>query len=197
MTRAQRRPVLANCAEMRSADRDNCKKHAAIVEQIEIAQITAATRDAVNEAIGSEKCDMFRRFAQAHTFEVLLDLANEQLRLLAPRYRLAKAPKSDRALQVIDLDMGNEVRGRPQPLRRRALSRLPRLGTRAFHLGRGKIAGRDAFHRRSTSAGWSAAYPSAAGVGGYLQSAAPPVQSSSRRLRELERSQQRRIAQYG
>jgi exonuclease SbcC len=52
---------------------------------------------------------MFRRFA--HTFEVLLDLANEQLRLLAPRYRLAKAPKSDRALQVIDLDMGNEVRG--------------------------------------------------------------------------------------
>jgi exonuclease SbcC len=92
-------------------DREARSTHAAYVDQIVTTQSTCVTWDAVNHAIGSSDGTKFRRFAQGHTFGVLLELANDQLRLLAPRYRLSRAPGDDLSLQVIDQDMGEEVRG--------------------------------------------------------------------------------------
>lgn len=65
--------------------------------------------------IGSKDGNKFRRFAQSLTLEALLALANEHLRDLAPRYRLMRVPYSGREqhaleLQVVDLDMGDEIR---------------------------------------------------------------------------------------
>jgi exonuclease SbcC len=69
-----------------------------------------ATWEAVDEAIGSASGDKFRRFAQGVTLEHLIGLANDQLRTLSPRYRLARSPASDLALHVLDRDMGDELR---------------------------------------------------------------------------------------
>ncbi|KQT49283.1 chromosome segregation protein SMC [Methylobacterium sp. Leaf456] len=64
----------------------------------------------VEEAIGSAGGDRFRRFAQGITLDHLVHLANEQLRALSPRYRLARSPAADLGLHVIDRDMGEERR---------------------------------------------------------------------------------------
>jgi exonuclease SbcC len=64
----------------------------------------------VEEAIGSAGGDRFRRFAQGITLDHLVFLANEQLRALSPRYRLARSPAADLALHVVDRDMGEERR---------------------------------------------------------------------------------------
>ena len=85
--------------------------HAAYFDQIVATKAICDTWDAVNHAVGSADGTKFRRFAQGHTFGVLLELASDQLRLLAPRYRLSRVPGDDLSLQVIDRDMGEEVRG--------------------------------------------------------------------------------------
>ena len=85
--------------------------HAAYLEQIVATKAICDTWDAVNHAVGSADGTKFRRFAQGHTFGVLLELASDQLLLLAPRYGLSRAPGVDLSLQVIDRDMGEEVRG--------------------------------------------------------------------------------------
>lgn len=94
-----------------SNDQDSRVSHAGYLEQIVATKAICDTWDAVNHAVGSADGTKFRRFAQGHTFVVLLELASDQLRLLAPRYRLARAPGDDLSLQVIDRDMGEEVRG--------------------------------------------------------------------------------------
>lgn len=63
---------------------------------------------AVNHAVGSRNGDRFARIAQSITLDVLVDLANQHLVDLNPRYRLRRA--ADLALQVEDLDMANEAR---------------------------------------------------------------------------------------
>jgi len=92
-------------------DRLERVRHESLLAKIEEARRATAPWDAVNAAIGSAEGDKFRRFAQGHTLGVLLDLANEQLRLLSPRYRLARAPGTDLGIQVIDQDMADEMRG--------------------------------------------------------------------------------------
>lgn len=62
------------------------------------------------ELIGSASGNKLRVFAQSLTLELLLEHANHHLRDLAPRYSLARVPGEDLALQVIDHEMGDEVR---------------------------------------------------------------------------------------
>ncbi|MGL5451565.1 MAG: AAA family ATPase [Aeromonas sp.] len=62
------------------------------------------------DLIGQANGAKFRTFAQSLTLERLLLEANAQLGELSPRYRLARVPGTDLALQVVDLDMGDEVR---------------------------------------------------------------------------------------
>ncbi len=53
---------------------------------------------------------LLRAFAQSLTLDTLLGLANQHLDELAPRYQLERVPGEDLELQVIDRDMGEEVR---------------------------------------------------------------------------------------
>lgn len=63
---------------------------------------------AVNQAVGSRDGAKFRRFAQGITLDLLVALASEQLRRIEPRYRLERI--GDLGLQVVDREMGDEIR---------------------------------------------------------------------------------------
>jgi exonuclease SbcC len=61
--------------------------------------------------IGSHDGGVFRSYAQSLTLDVLLTHANHHLADLARRYRLERVPQRDLDIQVIDREMGDEVRG--------------------------------------------------------------------------------------
>lgn len=61
------------------------------------------------DLIGSANGDKFRQVAQEYTIEILLSYANIHLHELKPRYSMARIPDT-LALQVIDQDMGGEIR---------------------------------------------------------------------------------------
>lgn len=63
----------------------------------------------LNEIIGSADGKKFRLIAQEYTLDVLLSYANLHLGMLSNRYLLQRIPNT-LGLQVIDQDMGNEVR---------------------------------------------------------------------------------------
>ena len=62
----------------------------------------------MSDAIGSPTGDRFRRFVQGITLDHLIQLANDHLSALSPRYLLARGAASDLTLQIIDRDMGDE-----------------------------------------------------------------------------------------
>ncbi|HIF9179890.1 TPA: SbcC/MukB-like Walker B domain-containing protein [Photobacterium damselae] len=64
----------------------------------------------MSDLIGSATGNKFRTLAQGLTLQQLVINANEHLYELAPRYALQPVPGSPLALQVIDHDMGDEVR---------------------------------------------------------------------------------------
>lgn len=64
----------------------------------------------MNALVGSSDGKKFRTFAQSLTLEALLVFANEQLSRLTPRYRLQRVPNCELEIQVIDQDMGDEIR---------------------------------------------------------------------------------------
>src|SRR5690606_14790424 len=63
----------------------------------------------LNEIIGSADGKKFRQIAQEYTLDVLLSYANVHLEVLSKRYILQRIPSS-LGLQVLDQDMGDEVR---------------------------------------------------------------------------------------
>lgn len=63
----------------------------------------------LDHVIGSADGRKFRQVAQKYTLEVLLGYANRHLADLSPRYSLELVPES-LALQVVDHDMGDEIR---------------------------------------------------------------------------------------
>lgn len=63
----------------------------------------------LNEIIGSADGKKFRQVAQEYTLDVLLSYANVHLEILSTRYRLQRIPNT-LGLQVLDQDMGDEVR---------------------------------------------------------------------------------------
>jgi exonuclease SbcC len=90
---------------------DEARARAADLEtEMGAAKADLAIWARVEEAVGSAGGDRFRRFAQGITLDHLVHLANEQLRALSPRYRLARSPAADLALHVVDRDMGEERR---------------------------------------------------------------------------------------
>ncbi|MGF1738260.1 AAA family ATPase [Photobacterium satsumensis] len=82
----------------------------ALTEQLKGQQTTTELWIQMNELIGSATGNKFRTLAQGLTLQQLVVLANEHLHDLAPRYALQPVPGSPLALQVIDHDMGDEVR---------------------------------------------------------------------------------------
>ncbi|WP_293929478.1 AAA family ATPase [Sphingobacterium sp. UBA6320] len=63
----------------------------------------------LNEIIGAADGKKFRQIAQEYTLDVLLGYANIHLQALTNRYKIERIPLS-LALQVVDQDMGDEVR---------------------------------------------------------------------------------------
>ena len=84
---------------------------ASLSSEIDTAKAELAIWQAVDDAIGSASGDRFRRFVQGITLDHMVQLANDHLRALTPRYTLARAVASDLTLHIIDRDMGDEVRG--------------------------------------------------------------------------------------
>jgi exonuclease SbcC len=62
------------------------------------------------DVIGSADGKRFRVFAQGLALDALLQHASHHLRFLAPRYGLMRVPGADLELQVVDHDLGDEVR---------------------------------------------------------------------------------------
>jgi exonuclease SbcC len=79
--------------------------------EIERQQARADRWASLAAVIGSADGARFRVFAQGLTLDALVAHANEHLRQLAPRYRLARVPGQDLELQVIDRALGGEPRG--------------------------------------------------------------------------------------
>jgi len=82
---------------------------AGLEAQIDAAQAECETWAAVNAAVGQKNGNKFAQIAQAVTLSMLVDDANEHLRMLKPRYRLIHGGE-DLSLQVVDADMADEVR---------------------------------------------------------------------------------------
>ena len=88
---------------------ENLKKAGAFRELEEERSGTAGKWKKLNELLGSADGRKFRQIAQEYTLEVLLTYANLHLRELTGRYRL-EVISGTLSLQVIDRDMGDEIR---------------------------------------------------------------------------------------
>ncbi|MGM0577624.1 MAG: AAA family ATPase [Myxococcota bacterium] len=90
---------------------DDARERAKALEEERAARQEVAERwGRLTALIGSADGKVFRKFAQGLTLRALLDHANRQLDDLAPRYRLQQVPGHDLELQVLDREMGDEVR---------------------------------------------------------------------------------------
>jgi len=77
---------------------------------IETQQTNTQLWQNMKELIGSADGAKFRTFAQSLTLEQMLIGANHHLNDLAPRYSLQRVPGAELDLQMIDKNMGDEVR---------------------------------------------------------------------------------------
>ncbi len=98
-----------------TADDRNREQGERAAEALKDLQAAAEVWGGLAAVIGSKDGNKFRRFAQSLTLDALLALANEHLVQLSRRYRLMRVPNTTRdaqalELQVVDLDMGDEVR---------------------------------------------------------------------------------------
>jgi len=107
---AQAEAHAATLAATLAADADARARRAAALAEADTAEKAAEVDRVLGEVIGSHDGKLFRSFAQSLTLDGLLAVANSHLEELAPRYQLERVPKHDLELQVIDRDLGGEVR---------------------------------------------------------------------------------------
>jgi exonuclease SbcC len=101
---------VARRAAQLAADTDARGRREAAMAQLAAAEGEAQVDRILGEVIGSHDGKRFRAFAQSLTLDGLLALANAHLDELAPRYQLERVPGHDLELQVIDRELGDEVR---------------------------------------------------------------------------------------
>lgn len=91
---------------------DNERRHnqQTLFEQITLSQQSYDDWSLLNELIGSQKGDKFRRFAQGLTLDHLVYLANNQLGRLHGRYLLQRKTSDVLELQVVDTWQGDALR---------------------------------------------------------------------------------------
>nr|WP_216611693.1 AAA family ATPase [Myxococcus xanthus] len=85
-------------------------RHGAEAAALEEGRRAAEVWKVLGDLIGSHDGKRFKVFAQSLTLDALLLHANAHLRELARRYRLMRVPGHDLDLQIVDGDMGDEVR---------------------------------------------------------------------------------------
>ena len=105
---AERR--AAQLAAMLAADADARARRATALAGVAADEAGAEVDRILGDVIGSHDGKLFRSFAQSLTLDGLLAVANAHLEELAPRYQLERVPRHDLELQVIDRDLGSEVR---------------------------------------------------------------------------------------
>jgi exonuclease SbcC len=93
-----------------AADDDARARRAAARAEVAAAEQRAEIDRVLGEVIGSHDGKLFRSFAQSLTLDSLLAVANSHLDELAPRYQLERVPKHDLELQVVDRELGGDVR---------------------------------------------------------------------------------------
>ena len=86
------------------------KQQARLTGRLEKLQKTHALWEVMSAAIGSSDGARFRRFAQGITLDHLIALANRQLDSINRRYRLERSTFGGLGLQIVDREMGGEVR---------------------------------------------------------------------------------------
>lgn len=94
-----------------NADAENRARLAAMAAEWEAQRAVHALWSSLNGLIGSASGQKLRNFAQSLSLDMLLGLANRYLEDLARRYRLERVPGADLEIQVIDREMGDELRG--------------------------------------------------------------------------------------
>lgn len=92
-----------------SVDLANKKKLGKLIKEIEAQNVSFENWSKLNALIGSKDGKKFREIAQEYTLEVLLNYANQHLKILSKRYLLQRIPGT-LGLQVLDQDMGDEIR---------------------------------------------------------------------------------------
>ena len=123
--------------ELDDTARKNRKKLSRKIEGVEKKHALWAV---MSGAIGSKTGDKFRRFAQGVTLDHLIALANQQLRSINPRYKIERSTIGGLGLQVVDIEMGGEIRSV------RSLSGGERfLVSLALALGLSQLDGRSSF----------------------------------------------------
>lgn len=91
-------------------DNQNRATGEAKARELEQARKEARVWQQLDALVGSADGRKFRKFAQSMTMELLLAHANAELASLAPRYVLQRVKAQDLELQVVDRDMGDEIR---------------------------------------------------------------------------------------
>ncbi len=94
-------------------EQDDARRQASVSLQAELERQRArwSTWESLRGLIGSADGAKFRNFAQGLTLDLLVAHANVHLEDLARRYELQRVPGGEMELQVIDREMGDEVRG--------------------------------------------------------------------------------------
>jgi exonuclease SbcC len=90
-------------------DATNKQRIGSLLQTIEAKALIVENWAKLNEMIGSADGKKFREIAQEYTLDVLLSYANVHLEMLSKRYLLQRIPDT-LALQVLDQDMGDEIR---------------------------------------------------------------------------------------
>jgi exonuclease SbcC len=106
----RKRDALAEQTALIKQDDARRERSRQLLDELEIQRREWELWGGLKELIGSADGKKFRGFAQGLTLDSLLVHANLHLQDLARRYRLQRVPGSDLELQVIDTDMGDEVR---------------------------------------------------------------------------------------
>jgi exonuclease SbcC len=106
-----RRAAAARWKARLDQDDEARGRHGAEAQALEARRLAAEVWKTLHELIGSADGKKFKVFAQSLTLDALLLHANAHLQELARRYRLMRVPGHDLDLQVVDQDMGDEMRG--------------------------------------------------------------------------------------
>ncbi len=108
--------LLKNSSENKSQiqfrleqDAANKKTIGSLLDTINAKALIVENWAKLNDIIGSADGKKFRQIAQEYTLDVLLGYANVHLEMLSKRYLLQRIPDT-LGLQVLDQDMGNEIR---------------------------------------------------------------------------------------
>lgn len=89
--------------------RRNSEKVKQFMEELDRIGSVSEKWSKLNDLLGSQSGDKFKRIAQGYTLDILLSYANKHLHELSRRYELQRIPDS-LGLQITDLDMGGEIR---------------------------------------------------------------------------------------